>query len=80
MQKKFVTFAEVGVLPPSLSTPTPLMASLQPICGIDCGPYHRPQLAQPLPTKKKMSLPKGIPSNAKKVLDKDKRKLKLVEE
>jgi hypothetical protein len=33
-----------------------------------------------LPTKKKMSLPKGIPSNAKKALDKDERKLKLVEE
>jgi hypothetical protein len=30
--------------------------------------------------KKKMSLPKGIQLNAKKVLDKDERKLKLVEE
>jgi hypothetical protein len=33
-----------------------------------------------LPTKKKMRLPKGIPSNAEKVMDKDKRKLKFVEE
>jgi hypothetical protein len=56
------------------------MASLQPIGGINCGPSHRPQLAQPLPTKKKMSLPKGISSNVKKVLDKDERKLKLVKE
>jgi hypothetical protein len=43
------------------------MASLQPIGGIDCGPFHQ-------------TLLKGIPSNAKKVLDKDERKLKLVEE
>jgi len=55
------------------------MASLQLIGGIDYGLSHLPQLAQPLPTKKKMSLPKGIPSNVKKVLNKDERKLKLVE-
>jgi len=55
------------------------MVSLQPIGGIDCGFFHQPQLAQPtLPTKKKMSLPKGIPSNVNKDLDKGKRKLKLV--
>jgi hypothetical protein len=47
--------------------------------GIDCGPSHWPQLAQPLPMKKKMNLPKGIPSNANKVLDKDERKLKMIE-
>ncbi len=48
---------------------TPFMASLQPISGIDYGLFHRPQLAQPLPTKKKMNLLKGIPSNANKVLE-----------
>jgi hypothetical protein len=54
------------------------MASFQPINEIDCGPSHRPQLAQLLPTKKKINLPKQIPSNAQKVLNKDERKLKLV--
>ncbi|KAH9538938.1 hypothetical protein CY35_15G033800 [Sphagnum magellanicum] len=63
VQKKSITFAEDIILLPPLSTPTPFMASFQPIGGINCGPSHRPQLAQPLPTKKKMSLPKGISSN-----------------
>jgi hypothetical protein len=55
------------------------MASLQPIGGIDCGFFHQPQLAQStLLMKNKKSLPKGIPSNANKVLDKGKRTLKLV--
>jgi hypothetical protein len=39
-----------------------------------------PNLHNPCQRKRNLSLPKGIPSNAKKVLDKDKRKLKLVEE
>jgi hypothetical protein len=69
--KRNFTFAKYVVLPSPLLAPTPLMASLQPIGGIDCGPSHQPQLAQPLPTKKEMNLPKGIPSNAKKVLDKE---------
>jgi hypothetical protein len=80
MQKKSITFTEYIVFPPPLSTPTPLMASLQPIGGINYGPSPWPQLAQPLPTKKKMNLPKGISSNAEKVINKDKRKLKLVKE
>jgi len=33
-----------------------------------------------LPKKKEISLPKGIPSNVEKVLDKGERKLKLDEE
>jgi len=35
---------------------TPFMASLQLISGIDYGLSHRPQLAQPLPTKKEDEL------------------------
>jgi hypothetical protein len=54
------------------------MVPFELIGGIDY--YHWPQLAQPLVNKKKMNLPKGIPSNVKKVLDKGERKLKLYEE
>jgi len=53
VQTFFVTFVEDVVFLPSLSALTPFMAYLQPIGGIDCGPSHPPQLAQPLSTKKK---------------------------
>jgi hypothetical protein len=53
------------------------MAPFQLIGGIDYS--HWPQLAQILPTKKKMNLSKGIPSNVKKVLNKGENKLKLDE-
>jgi len=60
VQNIFIAFLKYVVLPSPLSTPTPFMASLKPISGIDYGPSHQPQLAQPLPTKKKMNLLKGI--------------------
>jgi len=53
VQTFFVTFVEDVVFLPLLSALTPFMAYLQPIGGIDCGPSHPPQLAQPLSTKKK---------------------------
>jgi hypothetical protein len=58
VQIKSITFVEDIAPPPLLSTPTPFMVFFKPIGGIDCGLYHWLELAQPLPTKKKLSLPK----------------------
>jgi hypothetical protein len=53
------------------------MASLQPIGGTNYGLFHRPQLAKPLPTKKKKELAQGNSIKCKKGSGQGRKEIKV---